>query len=170
MIEARMLRRLAIATTAVLLLGACGGDAASDGPRGPEASPGSGIETEATLVLIPRDGGGQVEVDVAVMDTPDERARGLMFVEELGDRQGMVFLHDEPTESGFWMKNTLIPLSLAVWDEEGTILAILDMEPCEEDPCPVYEPGAEWIGAVEVNQGFFQEHGVVVGDTARLER
>lgn len=166
-----MLRRLAIGFTVALLLGACGGgEEGTDEPAAPEASPRSGIETDATLIITRGDGGDSMELDVAVMETPEERAQGLMFVEEMGDRQGMVFLYDEPTTTGFWMKNTLIPLTLAVWDEGGTILAILDMEPCDEDPCPTYYPGVPFVGAVEVNQGAFQTHGIAVGDTARLER
>jgi uncharacterized membrane protein (UPF0127 family) len=44
------------------------------------------------------------------------------------------------------------------------------MEPCTEDPCPSYSPDGEWIGAVEVNRGFFGENGVEVGDRVELIR
>jgi uncharacterized membrane protein (UPF0127 family) len=66
------------------------------------------------------------------------------------------------------MKDTLIPLSIAFWNEQDRIVAILDMEPCEADPCPSYDPEVEFEGALEVNQGFFEEHGVEVGDTVEL--
>ena len=87
-----------------------------------------------------------------------------MFRESLGKRSGMVFLFFERTRSGFWMKNTLIPLSIAFFDEQGTIKAILDMEPCKADPCRRYDPGVAYTGAVEVNQGTFDDWNVSVGD------
>jgi uncharacterized membrane protein (UPF0127 family) len=68
------------------------------------------------------------------------------------------------------MKDTLIPLSIAFWDREGRIFRILDMEPCREETCRLYEPGGLWWGAVEVNQGFFEDRGVEVGDRVRLEK
>jgi uncharacterized membrane protein (UPF0127 family) len=111
---------------------------------------------------------GEVELNVEIADTTEERTRGLMNRKELAPNAGMVFVHDTPQESNFWMKDTLIPLSLAVWGKGGTIEAILDMEPCRADPCPIYTVGVPWVGAVEVNQGFFAEHGVKVGDQVRL--
>ena len=64
---------------------------------------------------------------------------------------------------GFWMKNTLIPLSIAFFDRQGVILRILDMEPCRADPCPVYYPGVVYQGALEVNQGWFRRRGLAEG-------
>jgi uncharacterized protein len=159
MIEAARRLRPAIALVLALiaLLPACGGQD-PEAPAKPEA------------VLEIRSGGDTVEVNVEVADTALERSRGLMGREELADDAGMVFLVPEPTESFFWMKDTLIPLSVAFWDREGRIFRILDMEPCRADPCIQYPPGAPWTGAVEVNQGFFEDHGVEVGDVVRLER
>jgi uncharacterized membrane protein (UPF0127 family) len=119
--------------------------------------------------LIIATSNGEVELNVEIADTTEERQQGLMNRRELAENAGMVFVHNTPTESNFWMKNTLIPLSLAVWGKGGEIAAILDMEPCEADPCTVYTPGVPWVGAVEVNQGFFAENGVKVGDQVRLQ-
>jgi uncharacterized membrane protein (UPF0127 family) len=68
------------------------------------------------------------------------------------------------------MKNTLIPLSIAFWGRNDRIFRILDMDPCRAEPCTLYDPQGLWVGALEVNQGFFQDHGVEVGDAVRLER
>jgi hypothetical protein len=68
------------------------------------------------------------------------------------------------------MKDTLIPLSAAFLDRDGRVLRILDMEPCEADPCPVYDPGVSYVAAVEANRGAFERLGVAVGDVAQLER
>ena len=149
--------RPAIVLIAGILMAGCGGSAPpiEDLPVGSLA-----IETAD----------GEVTVDVSIAETPESQQRGLMGVEEMPEAAGMVFLEEEPVSQSFWMKNTLIPLSVAFWNEAGEILAILDMEPCREEPCTLYDPGVTWIGAVEVNQGFFQDAGVQVGDTVRLER
>jgi uncharacterized membrane protein (UPF0127 family) len=126
-------------------------------------------EATGPRLIIETAGGDEVELNVEIADSPDEQTRGLMNRKELAPDAGMVFVHNTPTESGFWMKNTLIPLSLAVWGKGGTIAVILDMEPCKADTCVIYTPGVPWVGAVEVNQGFFAENGVKVGDQVRLE-
>jgi uncharacterized protein len=141
---------------ALLFFSACGGDSGGGGPRGPTLV----IETD----------GGDVEVAVEVADTEEERAQGLMGREDLPADAGMVFLVEEPIPSGFWMKGTLIPLSIAFWGPDERIFRILDMDPCRATPCTVYDPQGEWVGALEVNQGFFQEQSVEVGDAVRLER
>lgn len=102
-------------------------------------------------------------LEVEVADTPLRRARGLMFRKRLGEDEGMVFLFPAPTTDGFWMKNTLIPLSIAFFDQDGTILRVLDMEPCRADPCPVYRPGVVYQGALEVNRGWFARRGLTPG-------
>jgi uncharacterized membrane protein (UPF0127 family) len=161
MIEAVPMGRPAIAVlVAVILLGACSSRSNSDKAFGPDFAEGRlVIQTES----------GEVRVRVQVADSSEERTRGLMFREELPPDAGMVFLHDDVTTGTFWMKDTLIPLSLAVWGPDGRIRSILDMEPCREDSCPSYDPQTSWIGAVEVNQGFFDRHGVQVGDLVRLD-
>jgi uncharacterized membrane protein (UPF0127 family) len=123
-------------------------------------------DAEAAVVILTAD--GPVELDVELADTTDERATGLMGREKIGPHDGMAFMFGEPTEGTFWMKNTLIPLSIAFWDEGGRIVGILDMEPCADDPCPTYGPGVPYVGALEVEQGAFEEQGVEVGDRLEL--
>lgn len=132
--------------------------AACGGGGGDESGPRVVIET----------GEGEVAVDVEVADSAGERAVGLMNRESLPEDAGMIFVFPEEHAGGFWMKDTLVPLSIAFADADGRILRILDMEPCEADPCPSYDPGTEFEGALEVNQGFFEEHGVEVGDAVEL--
>jgi hypothetical protein len=120
----------------------------------------------ATLVVATE--GGSVQLAVEVADTPEERATGLMGREELAPWDGMAFLWEEPTDATFWMKNTLIPLSIAFWDEDARIVAIVDMEPCDAEPCPSYEAGSSIVGAVEVRQGAFDGHGIAIGDQVEL--
>lgn len=113
---------------------------------------------------------GSVIVTVEEADTPEERAFGLMFRESLADDEGMVFLFLEQQQSPFYMKNTLIPLSIAFFDGEGVIVDMFDMEPCEADPCPLYTPDSPYEGALEVNQGAFEEWGVEEGDRVTITR
>jgi uncharacterized protein len=150
------MRPLALALFIALVAG-CGGD--DDGAT-TEAAPG------ATAVITTAD--GEVELSVEVADDDAERSQGLMFRTSLEEDAGMVFLFPEPTEGSFWMKNTLIPLSIAFFDADGTILRILDMEPCESDPCPLYSPEVAFTGALEVNRGAFDRLGVQEGDTIEL--
>ena len=133
-----------------LLLPACGGD--EDRPR-----------------LLIETSDGEVTVEVEVADDQGERAQGLMGRTELAPDAGMVFLFPEPTRGAFWMKDTLIPLSIAFYDDDGRILRILDMEPCRRDPCRLYDPEVEYRGALEVNQGAFARWNVGEGDRVRLE-
>jgi uncharacterized membrane protein (UPF0127 family) len=120
-------------------------------------------------LLVIQTATGEVEVNVEIADSAEERQRGLMNRRTLPENAGMLFTRQQPEESSFWMKNTLIPLSLAVWGPDRKIAVILDMVPCRAEPCEIYNPGVPWVGALEVNQGFFEEHGVKVGDEIRIE-
>jgi uncharacterized membrane protein (UPF0127 family) len=134
----------------VLLLAGCGGH---EGPR-------AVIETDE----------GTVTVAVEIADEPAERARGLMNRTSLPPDTGMMFLFPKDTDSAFWMKNTLIPLSIAFYEADGRIVRILEMTPCRADPCRLYSPGAAYRGALEANRGAFARWEVSVGDVLHLER
>jgi uncharacterized membrane protein (UPF0127 family) len=112
-----------------------------------------------------------VTVKVSVADTPSSRERGLMGRTSLQADRGMVFLFTDaggPVTTRFWMKDTAIPLSIAFWDASGRIVAIRDMVPCTSDPCRTYGSPMPYVGALEVNRGFFRIHGIVVGDRVEL--
>ena len=141
---------------AVLLLAGCGGA---------DEEAGEARTVDAVIETID---GDTVELTLEVADTPELRQRGLMGRESLPADHGMLFTFEEDTASGFWMKDTPLPLSIAFLDRHGGILAILDMEPCEADPCPVYEPEAIYRSALEVNRGAFERWGVGVGDELRV--
>jgi uncharacterized membrane protein (UPF0127 family) len=115
-------------------------------------------------------GSGDVVVHLEIADTSAERERGLMGRSELPSDSGMAFLFPQDTRAGFWMKDTLIPLSIAFYDRTGRIVRILDMTPCKEDPCPVYTPGVAYRGALEASKGAFARWGVREGDVLRVER
>jgi uncharacterized membrane protein (UPF0127 family) len=123
---------------------------------------------ETTRVLtIDASGGEKVEVHVEIADDDFEQARGLMYRTALADNRGMLFVYPDEEERSFWMRNTLIPLSIAFIDSEERIVDIQDMKPLDDDP-PHYVSAEPAQYALEVNKGFFEERGVEVGDRANL--
>lgn len=98
---------------------------------------------------------------VEVVATDAERQKGLMFRQKLGRNDGMLFVFDEPAYHSMWMKNTLIPLSVAFVDARGEILNILDMEPHSLDTRMAAGPASF---AIETNKGWFAERGLKEGD------
>jgi uncharacterized membrane protein (UPF0127 family) len=143
-----------------LLVTACGGGAGST-TSSPTALSGS----TATTGPAPPDqlaGFTRLEVrvggeawQVAVADTPALRSRGLMGVTDLGDVRGMLFLWEDDTSGGFWMRDTLIPLDIAFFDAAGVLVDLLSMTPCREDPCPTYRPSGPYRAALEAPAGGF---------------
>ena len=123
--------------------------------------------SELRTVTIDASGGKEVEVRVEVADTEPEHQLGLMGRTALPEDRGMLFVFDEEQELSFWMKDTLIPLSVAFMDSGGRIVDIQDMKPLDDDP-PHYVSAEPAQYALEVNQGFFEERGIKVGDSARL--
>lgn len=175
------MRRLALASAVVIvLLTSCGDDdsisfttttsttmgTSTTSATSPDAptTPSSTTSPSATSVpQIPTELGdfeaGFVTLDdepwfVAVADTRDLRRKGLMFVTDLGDLDGMLFVFDTPSSGSFWMKDTLIPLDIAFFGTDGSLVAVLQMEPCgDQDPCPTYRPGADYQYALEAPAG-----------------
>jgi uncharacterized membrane protein (UPF0127 family) len=103
--------------------------------------------------------GHSLRVEIVAND--DDRARGLMFREKLGRDDGMLFVFPEIAYHSMWMKNTLIPLSVAFVDRDGTILNILDMEPHSLDSHMSAGPA---LYAIETNKGWFAAKKVKAGD------
>ena len=149
-----------LVATCLLLVGCDEEQApASSAPCGSDSE----IEFEMGQALL--DGGEtSTFIDVEIADSDRERQVGLMNRESLPEDCGMAFLYFEEITGGFWMKDTLIPLSIAFFDKEGVVVGVLDMEPCEEDPCETYSPGVPFVGALEVNQGAFEKWGIEEGD------
>ncbi len=162
---------LALALLVVVSLAGCSGSEATGGYGTvpitvAESESESEFET-GTVTITTKD--SEVSVDVEVATTPAQHEQGLMNRESLPEDAGMFFVFpSEQKDVGFWMKDTLIPLSIAVADADGRITKIVDMEPCEADPCPVYGLGS-FLSALEVNKGAFDGWGVEVGDQMELQ-
>jgi uncharacterized membrane protein (UPF0127 family) len=131
---------------------------------------GAALPHLPTGTLRVRTASETVTLDVQIAESEPARALGLMHRRSLAPNSGMAFLYPGPTGRSFWMKDTLIPLSIAFWGTDHRIVDILDMTPCRADPCPLYSPRASYVGAVEANQGFFTSHGISVGDEVQLSQ
>ena len=163
----------------VILTTACANQPTSGVSERPSAT--TSAPTSSTQPLLPEelpratlhissDDAVIARFQVSVAETPAARAKGLMGVERMSDEMGMVFLFDSPTRGSFYMKNTLIPLDIAFWESGGRIVDILQMQPCREDPCPLYEPSVDYVGAVEVNLGALDKKGVKAGHIIQITR
>jgi uncharacterized membrane protein (UPF0127 family) len=103
---------------------------------------------------------GAHTISVEVASTPETRMKGLMHREKMGKNDGMVFVFDQIGYHGMWMKNTLIPLSVAFIDEQGKILNIADMEPHSEQTHSAAGPARY---ALEMNVGWFKARNISAG-------
>jgi len=113
--------------------------------------------------LLPA-GGRPLTVRLEVAADPDARARGLMGRTEVPPGSGMVFLYPVDVRESFWMKDTLVPLSIAFVAADGRVVSVAEMAPCQADPCPTYAPAGPYRYAVELTAGAFPAAGVGAGD------
>jgi uncharacterized protein len=141
----RWLRR--VAATAVL----CGAGlaAAQSGPQKLEQ-----IKLTAGIHVI----------NAELARSPEEREIGLLSRPSMPANDGMLFVFDRPGQQCFWMKNTLIPLSVAFLADDGTVVNIDDMKPQTLDGHCSAKP-VRFV--LEMNQGWFAKRGIKAGSRIR---
>ncbi len=109
-------------------------------------------------------GAGMHQIRAEVAQSPEQRATGLMNRPSMGANDGMLFVFEEASPQCFWMKNTLLPLSIAFIADDGTVVNIADMKPqaleshCSAKPVRY---------ALEMNQGWFAKRGIKAGSKLR---
>jgi len=101
-------------------------------------------------------------IHAEIANTEDERRQGLMYRTELPGNDGMLFVFEAPDVQCFWMRNTLLPLSIAFIADDGTVVNIEDMAPQTDDAHCARKPVRY---ALEMAQGWFAQHGVKAGNT-----
>ena len=101
----------------------------------------------------------QIQAEIA--STPGERARGLMGRKSLAPNHGMLFVFESAERQCFWMKNTPLSLTIAFIADDGTIANTADMQPFSETPHCSEAPVRY---ALEMEQGWFRQRGVLTGD------
>ena len=97
-------------------------------------------------------------------DSMGTRMEGLMYRKSMPQGSGMVFVFDETASHCMWMKNTLIPVSVAFIDEAGAIINIADMQPHSEQSHCAARPARY---ALEMNKGWFAQRGIKPGAKLR---
>jgi uncharacterized membrane protein (UPF0127 family) len=116
-------------------------------------------------LVIERSAAPPVRLQVELALSEAEQSQGLMYRESLSDGQGMLFVFGRDKLASFWMKNTVIPLSIAYINSDGTILEIHDMRP---EDLSLVRSSRSVRYALEVPQGWFDRAGIGPGDRALI--
>ncbi|MCL2127258.1 MAG: DUF192 domain-containing protein [Treponema sp.] len=120
---------------------------------------------KSAVLEIERAGSETVAITAEIAKTDDERSKGLMFRKNLPDGEGMLFVFDRDQQLSFWMKNTLIPLSIAFISSDGRIIEIKDMQPGDLNSV---KSSKSVRYALEAPQGWFGRAGIKPGDTVKI--
>ena len=104
---------------------------------------------------------GMHRLDVQLAQTPQQRQIGLMWRQDMPQHEGMLFVFEQAATQCFWMRNTLIPLTAAFLEDDGTIVNLADMKPrsddshCSERPVRyVLEMNAGWFAKRQIKPGY----------------
>ena len=104
---------------------------------------------------------GMFQIDAQIAQTPQQRQIGLMFRKDMAAHEGMLFVFEAPQTQCFWMKNTLLALTAAFVDDEGTIVNMADMQPqttdthCSDKPVRyVLEMHQGWFAKKKISKGY----------------
>lgn len=127
---------------------------------------GAGTTDGASATAVLRLDGEIFRPEIA--KTTAQRTRGLMH-RTRAPKDGMLFVFPEPTTGGFWMKNTLVPLTIVFFDSAGKRVRKLSMTPCREDPCRIYGPGRRYRFALELRASD-PRRAATIGPPAALAR
>ncbi|GMU44269.1 MAG: DUF192 domain-containing protein [Xanthomonadales bacterium PRO6] len=109
--------------------------------------------------------------ELEIADNDAERARGLMYRDQLAADAGMLFLFERQGPQAFWMKNTRIPLDILYFDEDWRLVGwSLDTPPCSlGDRCPSYPSQAPAQFVLELNAGTARRIGAQLGDRLAVQ-
>jgi len=107
---------------------------------------------------------GMHRIQAEVARTPAQQMIGLMHRRAMAPNDGMLFVYDTPQTHCFWMRNTLLPLTIAFVDDEGRIVNLADMQPLTENSHCAARPVRF---ALEMNQGWFAKRGLKPGSRLR---
>lgn len=109
----------------------------------------------------------KINIKVEIADTNEKHAYGLMYVQKLAEDEGMLFVFEKEEFRSFWMKNTLIPLSIGYFDKNRKLISIHDMKP-ENKPdyqLKTYPSYGLAKYALEMNTLWFSKNKVNIGDS-----
>lgn len=142
----------------VLIVSSCGREELAQPPSQVVISLSSSSSIGQDISLLSPEG-NVLHLSVDIARAPEERQTGLMYRRAL-ENDGMLFIFDAEQPLAFWMKNTLIPLDIIYFDQEGLFVSSISMQPCTVDPCKTYPSSGAAMYALEVEQGFIEREGV----------
>lgn len=125
-----------------------------------------GIEPLSQFTRSPlevRTSAGELRFDVWLADSPPRRSQGLMFIDHLAPRTGMLFLYDRPQTVSMWMKNTLIPLDMLFIAADGRVTRIA-RNTTPQSLATISSMGSV-TAVLEIGGGESKRLGIEVGDT-----
>lgn len=111
---------------------------------------------------------GAEELVTEMALTGVQQMTGMMWRTNMAEKEAMIFVHPQPRQAGYWMKNCFVPLSIAYLDTAGVILEIHNMQP--HDTNSVVSAAVNVRFALETPQGWFKRHNVSTGAVVRTER
>jgi uncharacterized membrane protein (UPF0127 family) len=111
---------------------------------------------------------GTEELMTELAMKPVEIYTGMMWRTNMPENEAMLFVFSSGEQRSFYMRNTLVPLSLAYIDPDGSILEIHDLQPRNETPVPSKASNVQFV--LEVPQGWFKRHNIAPGTVIRTQR
>ncbi len=159
-----MLRAVPVFLLLSLITMSCGSD--SPERRGDSLEPT--FTKEGTLTFIGETDQPIRTIDIEVADTEPERRRGLMQRRQMGYDKGMLFVFDDTSESGMWMKNTPMPLDIIFAGPDSTVINVVKRT--KPFSLESIQPTAPKKFVVEVRAGFADRFGIAPGTRLRWSR
>ena len=152
---------------AVLLLAAgtiAGGCEGSAPDRGSASNPPE-FRHDGMLTFLSAEGDSLVTINIEIADTDPERAQGLMYRRSMRYDRGMLFVFEQETTGGMWMRNTPLPLDMIFVDADGEIINIVKRTTPFSDESITPEAPRKYV--VEVRGGFVERYNL--NATAHIE-
>ena len=105
--------------------------------------------------------------------TNDQQVKGLSVKDHLKENEGMLFVYEQPSRQGFWMKDMKFPIDIIWLDNNGTVVYIKNsLQPCIMTfafLCPTYTPDKDSLYVLETGSGFSKKHGIKIGTHADFQ-
>ena len=113
------------------------------------------------------------ELRVYLAVTNDQQIKGLSVKDHLKENEGMLFVYQQPSRQGFWMKDMKFPIDIIWLDNNGTVVYIKNsLQPCIMTfafLCPTYTPDKDSLYVLETRSGFSKKHGIKIGTHADFQ-
>jgi uncharacterized membrane protein (UPF0127 family) len=110
---------------------------------------------------------GNQELISELAMTAESQQAGMMFRTNMAENEAMLFVFAGPHRAGFWMMNTILPLSAGYIDPDGILLEIHDLQPGNTNTVLAASDRIQFV--LEVNQGWFQRHNISTGTLIRAQ-